>query len=335
MAENGKLSTLTKGIIKENPTLRLVLGTCPTLAITTAAINGIGMGVAATLVLIGSNAVISLLRNVIPDKVRIPAFITVIAAFVSIIQMLVKAFLPSIDAALGIYLPLIVVNCIILARAEMFASKNPVLPSILDAIGMGIGFTAALTLMGMIRELFGVGTIFGLPVTQGAIEPMIVFILPPGGFFVFGMLVALSNKLAVKMGKKPVSSLGCGGCNGCEGCDSCNESAPASEPVLTNADVAKSVGEEYPEAEETTALSGDGIAHIKVRTEADEVEREAEITVAEAPDTLPAQSNGTAPKEDTAVEAPEIETQTRTGADEPDGDSADTKKPEENGGEPQ
>lgn len=218
MKNNGKLSILTKGIIKENPTLRLVLGTCPTLAITTAAFNGIGMGVAATLVLIGSNAVISLLRNVIPDKVRIPAFITIIAAFVSIIQMLVKAYLPSIDSALGIYLPLIVVNCIILARAEMFASKNPVLPSILDAVGMGIGFTAALTLMGMIRELLGAGTLFGIPVTQGHIAPMIVFILPPGGFFVFGMLVALSNKLAEKMGKRPVKALGCGGCNGCSGC---------------------------------------------------------------------------------------------------------------------
>lgn len=218
MNSNGKLSILTKGIVKENPVLRLVLGTCPTLAITTAAFNGIGMGVAATLVLIGSNIVISLLRNVIPDRVRIPAFITIIAAFVSIIQMLVKAYLPSIDSALGIYLPLIVVNCIILARAEMFASKNSVLPSILDAVGMGIGFTAALTLMGMIRELFGAGTLFGIPITQGHIEPMIVFILPPGGFFVFGMLVALSNKLAERMGKKPVKSLGCGSCNGCSGC---------------------------------------------------------------------------------------------------------------------
>ncbi len=218
MNSNGKLSILTKGIVKENPVLRLVLGTCPTLAVTTAAFNGIGMGVAATLVLIGSNIVISLLRNVIPDKVRIPAFITIIAAFVSIIQMLVKAYLPSIDSALGIYLPLIVVNCIILARAEMFASKNSVLPSILDAVGMGIGFTAALTLMGMIRELFGAGTLFGIPITQGHIEPMIVFILPPGGFFVFGMLVALSNKLAERMGKKPVKSLGCGSCSGCSGC---------------------------------------------------------------------------------------------------------------------
>ena len=206
------LGYLTNGIIKENPVLRLVLGTCPTLAITTAAINGIGMGVAATLVLIGSNLVISLLRNIIPDKVRIPAYITVIAGFVSVVQMLVKAFLPSIDSALGIYLPLIVVNCIILGRAEMFASKHPVLPSILDAIGMGIGFTATLTLMGAIRELIGAGTIFSLPITSSFIDPMVIMLLPPGGFFVFGILVAVSNKLAGISGKKKVDSTGCGSC---------------------------------------------------------------------------------------------------------------------------
>ncbi len=275
MAENSKLSVLTKGIIKENPVLRLVLGTCPTLAITTAAINGIGMGVAATLVLIGSNVVISLLRNVIPDKVRIPAFITIIAAFVSIIQMLVKAFLPSIDAALGIFLPLIVVNCIILARAEMFASKNPVLPSILDAIGMGIGFTAAITLMGMIRELLGAGTLFGFEITKGAIAPMLIFILPPGGFFVFGMLVALSNKLAIKMGKKPVKNLGCGGCNGCAGCssrDSVGESVPVDEGVVTNVDIAKEFGEDFPEDKSTVGIIGDGVTDENVRTEAENVD---------------------------------------------------------------
>ena len=202
--KNKNLKYLTNGIIKENPVLRLVLGTCPTLAITTAAINGIGMGVAATLVLLGSNIVISLLRNIIPDKVRIPAFITVIAGFVTIVQMLVKAFLPSIDAALGIYLPLIVVNCIILGRAEMFASKNPILPSILDAIGMGIGFTATLTLMGAIRELIGAGSLFGLPITANFISPMVIMLLPPGGFFVFGILVALSNKIAEKLGREKV-----------------------------------------------------------------------------------------------------------------------------------
>ena len=212
MKNNKYLSYFTNGIIKENPVLRLMLGTCPTLAVTTAAINGIGMGAAATLVLIGSNLVISLLRNVIPDKVRIPAYITIIAGFVTVVQMLVKAFLPSIDASLGIYLPLIVVNCIILGRAEMFASKNSVLPSVLDGLGMGIGFTATLTLMGAIREIIGAGTIFSLPVTVSFIDPMIVMLLPPGGFFVFGVLVAVSNKLATIKGKEPVNCTGCGDC---------------------------------------------------------------------------------------------------------------------------
>ncbi len=224
--KKGYFGYLTNGFIKENPVLRLVLGTCPTLAVTTAAINGIGMGVSATVVLVCSNLVISLLRNVIPDKVRIPAFITVIAGFVSVVQMLVKAFLPSIDTALGIYLPLIVVNCIILARAEMFASKNSVVPSILDGLGMGIGFTAVLTLMGAIRELIGAGTVFGLTVTSQFISPMIVFLLPPGGFFVFGILVAVSNAIAKKNGKEIVEHLGCENCPSkamCKNATKCEE----------------------------------------------------------------------------------------------------------------
>ncbi|MDO4742873.1 MAG: electron transport complex subunit E [bacterium] len=224
MSKQSCFSVLTAGLIKENPVLRLVLGTCPVLAITTSAINGIGMGIAATLVLIGSNLVISLLRKLIPDKVRIPAYITIIAGFVSIIQMLVKAYLPTIDAALGIYLPLIVVNCIILARAEMFASKNNVFLSVLDAIGMGIGFTAALVLMGSVRELIGAGTLFSLPVTSNVIDPMLVMILPPGGFFVFGVLVALSNKLSEKSGKKPAKTPDCAECGSCDGCINCKES---------------------------------------------------------------------------------------------------------------
>lgn len=223
MKNNGNLGYLTNGIIKENPVLRLVLGTCPTLAITTAAVNGIGMGAAATVVLLGSNVVISLLRKVIPEKVRIPAYITVIAGFVTVVQMLVKAFLPEIDAALGIYLPLIVVNCIILGRAEMFAAHHSVLPSLLDAVGMGIGFTATLTLMGIIRELIGAGTVFGLPVTSSFLPSMTVMLLPPGGFFVFGVLVALSNKIAQKAGKKPVSGTGCGACPMKDNCKSSSE----------------------------------------------------------------------------------------------------------------
>lgn len=212
MKSNKYISTLTNGLVKENPTLRLVLGTCPTLAITTAAINGIGMGISATLVLICSNVAISLLRNIIPDKVRIPAYITIIAGFVSVVQMLVKAFLPAIDQSLGIYLPLIVVNCIILGRAEMFASKNSPVLSALDGLGMGIGFTAVLTLMGAIRELLGAGSIFSFPITAEFIDPMVIFLLPPGGFFVFGVLVAVSNALAKKAGKKPVEHLGCHNC---------------------------------------------------------------------------------------------------------------------------
>lgn len=215
----GLMKEFTKGIVIENPVLRLVLGTCPVLAVTTAAENALGMGAAATFVLLGSNIVISLLRNVIPDKVRIPAFITIIAGFVTIVQMLTKAFLPSIDVALGIFLPLIVVNCIILARAEMFASKNSVLPSILDALGMGVGFTAALILMGSVREIIGAGTIFGMSLTKGHIEPMLILILPPGGFFVFGILVSVANKIAVKLNQKPIDSLGCKGCPSAHGCN--------------------------------------------------------------------------------------------------------------------
>ncbi|MDD5953277.1 MAG: electron transport complex subunit E [Oscillospiraceae bacterium] len=193
----------TRGIIAENPVLRLILGTCPTLAVSTGAFNALGMGAAATVVLICSNIVISALRNVIPDKVRIPAYITIIAGFVTIIQMLVKGFLPSLDSALGVYLPLIVVNCIILGRAEMFASKNRVLASAVDGLGMGVGFTAALLAMGIIREILGAGSIFGLELyTRWGIPSMIIFILPAGGFFVYGMLIALVNQITRKKNPK-------------------------------------------------------------------------------------------------------------------------------------
>ena len=212
--KNKYLGYFTNGLIKENPTLRLVLVTCPTLAVTTAAINGIGMGLSATLVLVCSNLAISLLRNIIPDKVRIPAFITIIAGFVSVVQMLVKAFLPEIDKSLGIYLPLIVVNCIILARAEMFASKNKVIPSIMDGLGMGLGFTLTLVLVGSVREIFGSGQWFGITVMPEFIEPMTLFILPAGGFFVLGAVIAVVNRL---MKKKP-REIGCHNCPNAEGC---------------------------------------------------------------------------------------------------------------------
>ncbi len=203
-------NAMKRGIILENPVLRLVLGTCPTLATTTAASNAIGMGIAATLVLICSNTVISLLRNIIPDKVRIPAYITIIASFVSIVQMLVKAFAPALDESLGIYLPLIVVNCIILGRAEMYASKHAPALSALDGLAMGIGFTTALLCMGTIREVLGAGSLFGAKLPILSSQPILFFSLAPGGFFVFGMLIAAANKLS-KKNHLPVRN-GCGDC---------------------------------------------------------------------------------------------------------------------------
>ncbi len=203
-------SAMKRGVILENPVLRLVLGTCPTLATTTAASNAIGMGIAATLVLICSNTVISLLRNIIPDKVRIPAYITIIASFVSIVQMLVKAFAPALDESLGIYLPLIVVNCIILGRAEMYASKHAPALSALDGLAMGVGFTTALLCMGTIREILGAGSIFGAKLPILSSQPVLFFSLAPGGFFVFGLLIAAANKLS-KKNNLPVRN-GCGDC---------------------------------------------------------------------------------------------------------------------------
>lgn len=193
---------LTNGILKENPVLRLVLGTCPTLAVTTMAVNGLGMGAAATFVLICSNIVISALRKVIPNQVRIPAYITVIAGFVSVVQMLVKAYMPDLDKALGVFLPLIVVNCIILGRAEMFASKNGVVASALDGLGMGIGFTLTLTVMGTIREILGSGTWFGIQIVPSSIDPFSIMTSAPGGFFVFGVMMAAAVYLTTPRTKK-------------------------------------------------------------------------------------------------------------------------------------
>ena len=191
---NKALKTLTNGILRENPTFALVLGMCPTLATTTSAINGMSMGLATTAVLICSNIVISLLKNLIPDKVRIPAFIVVIASFVTMVQLLVQAYLPGIYDALGLFIPLIVVNCIVLGRAEAFAAKNNVGLSALDGIGMGIGFTLALTILGAIRELLGTGKIFDFaifPENYG----MLVFVLAPGAFIALASVMALVNKL--------------------------------------------------------------------------------------------------------------------------------------------
>ena len=192
---NNKLSLIWKGIIKENPTFVLILGMCPTLGTTTSAINGLGMGVATMAVLIMSNAVIAMIKNVIPDKVRIPAFIVVIASFVTVIDMLMQAYVPSLYAALGVFIPLIVVNCIILGRAEAFASKNGVFDSILDGVGIGLGFTLSLTTIGAVREILGSGAIFGLNLGIGDYMPL-VFVLAPGAFLVLGFLMVLFNKLA-------------------------------------------------------------------------------------------------------------------------------------------
>ncbi len=209
--QNSKLQILSNGIFAQNPTFRLVLGMCPTLAITTSAFNGLGMGLAATLILICSNALVSLLRKVIPDKVRIPAYVLIIATFVTLLEMLLKKFIPTLYSALGIYLPLIVVNCIILARAEAFASSNKVGDSILDGLGMGLGFTLALTCLGFVRELLGSGTIFAgtlgslsFGISLGAAQKysLAFFVLPAGGFLTLGLSMALVNWIGDKQAQK-------------------------------------------------------------------------------------------------------------------------------------
>lgn len=189
-----RLQIITKGILKENPTFVLVLGMCPTLGVTSSAINGMGMGIATMAVLIMSNIVISMIKNLIPDKVRIPAFIVVIASFVTIIEMLMQAYVPSLYASLGVFIPLIVVNCIILGRAEAFASNNGVFDSALDGLGIGLGFTLSLTIIGMVREALGAGSIFGFSFAEGVMP--LLFILAPGGFLVLGYLMVLFNKIA-------------------------------------------------------------------------------------------------------------------------------------------
>ncbi|GFI23172.1 electron transport complex subunit RnfE [Lachnospiraceae bacterium] len=216
-AKQSSIDVFFNGLVKENPTFVLVLGMCPTLAVTTSAINGLGMGLTTTAVLVLSNAIISLLRYIIPNRVRIPAFIVIVASFVTMIQLLLEGFIPSLNAALGLYIPLIVVNCIILGRAESFASKNPVIPSIFDGLGMGLGFTVALTAIGMVREFLGAGEIFGVPVInnvlgsisslmgrQKPIEyvPISIFVLAPGAFFVLAALTALQNRVKRKMQEK-------------------------------------------------------------------------------------------------------------------------------------
>ncbi|MCI6378335.1 MAG: electron transport complex subunit E [Clostridiales bacterium] len=196
------------GLLNENPTFRLLLGMCPTLAISTAASQGIGMGLATTFVLVFSNMVISLLRKVIPERVRIPSFIVVIATFVTIIDLIIKAYLPSMSNSLGIYIPLIVVNCIIFARAEAFAFKNPVLPSIVDGLGMGLGFTCSLTLLSSVREIIGSGKWFGMQIMPAGYRPMSVIISPSGGFLTLGILILIVNAVVKYIEKRKKAKTG-------------------------------------------------------------------------------------------------------------------------------
>ncbi len=217
---NKCVERIYNGLLKENPTFVLMLGMCPTLAVTTSAMNGLGMGLTTMVVLALSNAFISLLRKVIPDKVRIPAFIVIIASFVTVMELLLEAFIPSLYDALGIYIPLIVVNCIILGRAESYASKNPILPSFFDGIGMGLGFTFALTCIGAVREIIGAGQIFGVTVMPSSYVPVSIFIMAPGAFFVLAILTATQNYIKIKGEEKgkDMSKIGSGCSEDCMNC---------------------------------------------------------------------------------------------------------------------
>lgn len=224
---------LLNGLIKENPTFVLMLGMCPTLAVTTSAINGLGMGLTTTAVLVLSNVLISMLRKGIPDKVRIPAFIVIIASFVTMVQLLLQGFIPFLYDALGIYIPLIVVNCIILGRAESYASKNPVIPSLFDGLGMGLGFSVALTMIGAVRELLGAGEVFGVHVMPAGYVPVSIFVLAPGAFFVLACLTAIQNVVKIRGEKKgkDMSKIQ-SGCNG--NCSGCGEIGCGSRSVEKN-----------------------------------------------------------------------------------------------------
>ena len=223
MKQNSVTERLINGLIKENPTFVLMLGMCPTLAVTTSAVNGLGMGLTTMVVLALSNLFISLLRKIIPDRVRIPAFIVIIASFVTVVELLLKAFIPFLYDALGLYIPLIVVNCIILGRAEAYASKNDAVSSLFDGIGMGLGFTVALTIIGAIRELLGAGEVFGLHIMPESYVPCSIFVLAPGAFFVLAALTAIQNKVKLTGERKgkDMSKIQ-SGCN--LDCASCGES---------------------------------------------------------------------------------------------------------------
>ncbi|MDO4326361.1 MAG: electron transport complex subunit E [bacterium] len=255
------------GIVKENPTFVLMLGMCPTLAVTTSAMNGLGMGLTTTAVLIFSNMIIAALRKVIPDRVRIPAFIVIVASLVTIVQLLLEAYIPDLYSALGIYIPLIVVNCIILGRAESYASKNDPISSAFDGVGMGLGFTVGLTAIGIFRELLGSGMIFGAQIMPANYEPIAIFVLAPGAFFVLAMLTALQNKFKMPSatnGSAP-SNLACGGdCTHCSG-SSCMTNHELLEEKARQAaeEAAKKKAEAAKKAAELKAQAASNAASLK------------------------------------------------------------------------
>lgn len=248
---------LLNGIVKENPTFVLMLGMCPTLAVTTSAVNGLGMGLTTMVVLALSNMFISLLRNIIPDKVRIPAFIVVIASFVTMMELLLEGFLPSLYDALGIYIPLIVVNCIILGRAEAYASKNSVIPSFFDGVGMGLGFSFALTCIGAVREIIGAGELFGYHIMPEAYVPCTIFIMAPGAFFVLAALTAIQNKIKIKGERKgrDVSKIQ-SGCS--EDCMNCSDTGCGHRFYDTSKNIEKEKVKEIEITEITDDTDGKG-----------------------------------------------------------------------------
>ena len=326
---NKSFERLYNGIIKENPTFVLTLGMCPTLAVTTSAINGLGMGLTTAAVLALSNLFISALRKVIPDKVRIPAFIVIVASFVTMVQLLLEAFIPSLNAALGIYIPLIVVNCIILGRAESYAYHNPVIPSFFDGVGMGLGFTVALTLLGIFREFIGSGTFFGMRVFPEEYG-VTIFVLAPGAFFVLAVLVAIQNFIKDKMAAKgkDVSKIGSGCASGCAGC--AQASACGKPKAKEYRQVQERKAEEEAEESEEYDEEDDEIDEILEDTKAPVKENKPKPS-----DNIKAASAEPEEKDGSAKEADKTEAD-ETGADkseaaENEADNTDDKKVEDNG----
>lgn len=298
MSNNSALERLFNGVVKENPTFILALGMCPTLAVTTSAMNGLGMGLTTTAVLALSNLIISLLRKFIPNRVRIPAFIVIVASFVTIVQLLLQAYLPSLNDALGVYIPLIVVNCIILGRAESYAYHNPPLPSLFDGIGMGLGFSVALTLIGAVREILGNGSVFGFHIMPASYVTINIFVLAPGAFFVLAALTAIQNIIKDKAAAKgkDVSKIG-SGCT--EDCSTCGDKGCSHRFYDTEAPKK----DEVKVQSITVAKQAEEIKEDKSEEKPEDKPEGAESTDAQAEDT---QSEGTE-AEDTKTEAENAE----------------------------